>query len=149
LIYPTAKISERTELKMGKDSFIGDFCLITVPYLKVGDRSQINAFSRIVGRKKVIIGDDVVISYGATILTSTDTPEGAYMNDARPESERHIREGDVVIEDGVFIGANAVIMPNVTIHKRAVIGAGAYIDEDVEPETIVIPWKHTYMKKRS
>jgi len=148
LIYPTAKISERTELKMGKDSFIGDFCLITVPYLKVGDRSQINAFSRIVGRKGVIIGDDVVISYGVTILTSTDTPEGAYMNDARPESERRIREGDVVIEDGVFIGANAVIMPNVTIHKRAVIGAGAYIDEDVEPETIVIPWKHTYMKKR-
>ena len=148
MIYPTAKISERTELKMGKDSFIGDFCLITVPYLKVGDRSQINAFSRIVGRKRVIIGDDVVISYGVTILTSTDTPEGAYMNDARPESERRIREGDVVIEDGAFIGANAVIMPNVTIHKRAVIGAGAYIDEDVEPETIVIPWKHTYMKKR-
>ena len=45
--------------------------------------------------------------------------------------------GIIVVEEDVWIGANAVILPNVTIHKGAVIGAGAVVTKDVPEYTVV------------
>ena len=43
----------------------------------------------------------------------------------------------VTIEDDVWIGASAVIMPGVTLHKGAIIGAGAVVTKDVDEYTVV------------
>ena len=40
----------------------------------------------------------------------------------------------VVIEDGVWIGANVVVMPGVTIGKNSVIGAGSVVTRDIAGE---------------
>jgi len=152
-IYPTAKIVNPENLEIGNDVTIGDFCFINAGRRTViGDRSQLNVGAIIAGGGETIIGKDVTISYHAIILSGTDTPKGEFMNDARPIERRAISRGRIILEDGCFIGANAIICrskKDITIGRKAVIGAGAYIDEDVEPETIVIPWKHTYTKKRS
>ena len=44
----------------------------------------------------------------------------------------------VVIEDDVWIGANAIVMPGVTVHRGAVVGAGAVVLRDVDPYTVVV-----------
>ncbi len=41
------------------------------------------------------------------------------------------------IEDDVWIGANAVILPGVTIGQHAVVAAGAVVTTDVPENTIV------------
>jgi len=151
-VYPTAKIVNPENLEIGDDVTIGDYCFINAGKRTViGNRSQLNVGAVIAGGGETIIGEDVTISYHAIILSGTDTPKGRYMNDARPPEERAISRGRITIEDGCFIGANAIICrskKDITIGRRAVIGAGAYIDEDIEPETIVIPWKHYYMLHR-
>jgi len=43
----------------------------------------------------------------------------------------------IIIEDDVWIGAGAIILPNVTIGAGAVIAAGAVVTKDVEPNTVV------------
>ena len=43
----------------------------------------------------------------------------------------------VVIEDHVFIGSRAMVMPGVTIGRGAIVAAGAVVTRDVEPFTIV------------
>jgi len=43
----------------------------------------------------------------------------------------------VVIKRGAWIGAGAIILPNVTIGERAVVGAGAVVTKDVPPYTVV------------
>ena len=43
----------------------------------------------------------------------------------------------VVIEDYVFIGPRAIILPGVTVKKGAIIAAGAVVTKDVEPFDIV------------
>lgn len=43
----------------------------------------------------------------------------------------------IVVEDNVWIAANAVILPGVTIGKGSVIAAGAVVNRDVEPYTVV------------
>ena len=44
----------------------------------------------------------------------------------------------VTIEDDVWIGAGAIILPGTTIHKGAVIGAGAVVTKDVPPFSVVV-----------
>jgi len=43
----------------------------------------------------------------------------------------------VVIEDDVWIGARVIILPGVTIHKGAIVGAGAVVTKDVPEYAIV------------
>jgi maltose O-acetyltransferase len=43
----------------------------------------------------------------------------------------------ITIKDDVWIGANAIAMPGVTLHERCVIGAGAVVTKDVPADAIV------------
>ena len=45
--------------------------------------------------------------------------------------------GDIVLEDDVWLGVNAVVMDGVTIGQGAIVGAGAVVTHDVPPFTIV------------
>jgi maltose O-acetyltransferase len=42
-----------------------------------------------------------------------------------------------VIEDDVWIGANAIILKGVTIGARSIVGAGAVVSRDVPPDCVV------------
>lgn len=46
-------------------------------------------------------------------------------------------DGDVMIEDGVWVGCNAIILKGVTIGRGAVVAAGAVVTKDVPPYAIV------------
>lgn len=45
--------------------------------------------------------------------------------------------GYITIEKGAWIGAGAIILPNVTIGKCSVVGAGAVVTKNVSPYTVV------------
>ncbi len=75
------------------------------------------------------IGDNVFITSGVKIINHFPiiTSEGV----------SEFSTGNVVIEDNVFIGMNALVIKPITIGKGAVIGAGAVVTKDVPPGTIV------------
>jgi len=45
--------------------------------------------------------------------------------------------GTITIKKGAWIGAGAIILPNVTIAEGAVVGAGAVVTKDVSPYAVV------------
>lgn len=47
----------------------------------------------------------------------------------------------VVIKNGAFIGAGAIILPSVTIGENSIVGAGAVVSRDVAPRTVVVSAK--------
>lgn len=78
--------------------------------------------------ENIHIGRDVFITAGATILTHYYDPAFA----------RHVfYTGTVTIEDGVFIGARAMIISGVKIGKGAVIAAGSVVTKDVPDNAII------------
>jgi len=79
----------------------------------------------------VSIGQDVWICRNATIL--------AHFNPSEMQRQwlGDIVAKEVVIEDGVFIGVHAIILPGVTIGEGAMVGAGAVVTKDVPPRTMV------------
>ena len=47
-------------------------------------------------------------------------------------------ESPVIIDDDVWIGRNAIILPGLHIHEGAIIGAGSVVTRDVQPYDIVV-----------
>ncbi len=143
-VYEKAKILPRTEIVTEDDQwFIGDFCLVTVPKLKLGSGAQINAGSKILGRDVVSIGRNSVVSYDVLILTSTDSPDPPRRkhNDFSPESERLIVTKPVTIGNECFIGAKSILMPGSYILDNKVIPAGSYVCLDSTGKTAIHHWK--------
>ena len=78
----------------------------------------------------ITIGDDVMISAGVTLITSSHPVD--------PERRRHaVTVAPIVIGDGAWIGASATVLPGVTIGRDAVIGAGAVVSRDVPDGAVV------------
>lgn len=77
----------------------------------------------------ITIGDNVVLSPNVKIFTAGyDYATLDLAHSARP----------VVIEDHVWIGANAIILSGVTIGKGAVIGAGSIVTRDIPSFTVAV-----------
>ena len=79
------------------------------------------------------IGNYVMIGNNVTILSSNHGYEKLDI----PMLRQKITLAPVKIMDDVWIGANAVIQPGVTIGQGAIIGANAVVVKDVEPYSIV------------
>lgn len=55
-----------------------------------------------------------------------------------PIRQQGITAHGIVVEDDVWIGANATIIDGVTIGKGSIIGAGSVVTQDIPPYTIAI-----------
>jgi maltose O-acetyltransferase len=96
--------------------------------VSIGHRTRINRGCCLDVRSGLQIGDDVSISPEVMILsTQHDINDPGFVLDGKP----------IVIEDHVFIGARAIIMPGVRLGRGSVIAAGAVVTKDVESLQIV------------
>jgi maltose O-acetyltransferase len=95
---------------------------------KMGNNSVINQKCRLDNRGSITIGDNVSISSEVCILTvDHDLQSGDFQSRTR----------SVNIEDYVFIGTRAMILPGVTLSKGSAVAAGAVVTKSVSPFTIV------------
>jgi acetyltransferase-like isoleucine patch superfamily enzyme len=80
---------------------------------------------------RVRIGERVAVAPG-TVLVSNSGPNVSRLIQFYP-----FKKASIVIEDDVWIGANAVVLPGVTIGRMAVVGAGAVVTANVAPGAVV------------
>jgi len=110
---------------------------------KIGRDCNICAHTLIEGN--VTIGDRVTVKSGVyiwdNITVENDVfigPCVAFTNDKFPRSKCHDKPFDsIYVKEGASIGANATILPGVTLGKKCMIGAGAVVTKDVPDYTIV------------
>lgn len=97
-------------------------------HFKMGKNSIINQKCRLDNRGYIIIGESVSISAEVCILTGDHDPQSPdFLGRVRP----------VTIEDYVFIGTRAMILPGVTLGKGCYVAAGAVVTKNISPFTIV------------
>lgn len=146
---PVAIIETNHEIVIGKDCRIGQFTFIAARKFYMFEGAQISPQATIGGGGDVHLHKFSVIGFGVRLLPATDTTEGDYMCDSKPESERAVVRGSIHVGEGAYIGANAVVCvtkkhPDIHIGDFAVIGAGSYIDKDVPTNSIIRPWHVGY-----
>jgi len=106
-------------------------CFEGMEHIRVGNDVSIAAFVHMWGNGGITIGNRVMIASHSSISTITHDYRKEFMFDT-------VVSKPVVIQDDVWIGTHAVIMPGVTIKRGAVIGAGAIVTKDVEENMIVV-----------
>lgn len=116
-------------IKIGKGSAIHmHAAFYHPPNISIGNDTIIGEGSILDGRDKLIIGNHVDIASGVMIYNGE--------HDVNDENFKAVF-APVTIEDYVFIGPRAIILPGVAIKKGAVVGAGAVVTKDVEEFKIV------------
>jgi acetyltransferase-like isoleucine patch superfamily enzyme len=84
----------------------------------------------------VKIGARVAMSPNVVIVAQSG-PNNSNLRDLDYVKDHLMVEAPVVIEDDVWVGANAVVLPGVTIGKMSVVGAGAVVSRTVPPFSVV------------
>ena len=98
------------------------------PNISIGNDTIIGERTVLDGRDKLIIGNHVDIATEVMIYNAEhDINEESFKGNSAP----------VTIEDYVFIGPRAIILPGITIKKGAVVAAGAVVTKDVSEFKIV------------
>ena len=129
-------------VNIGKDTRIWAFAHI-LPGAVIGSNCNICDHTFI--ENDVIIGNNVTIKCGVYLWDAMRIeddvfigPNATFTNDKYPKS-KHTPEIflPIILKKGCSIGANATILPNLTIGENAIVGAGAIVTKDVPKNTIV------------
>lgn len=138
-IYPMAKIAFPHVVELGNHCKIRDFAFIFAGEgLKIGEYTDVQPHTIIWGGGLTIIGDRVSTGPGTVFLSATYShAAGLKMVDGLEKGATKTLGGKLVVGNDVYIGARSVIMP-VTIGDGAVIGAGSFVNKDVEPWGIYV-----------
>ena len=103
--------------------------------VQIGDDSYVNMLVRIIiepeKKATVIIGERNAIAPGV-VLAASSNPNNSRLIEFYPSEDNSI-----VLEDDVWIGANATILPGIRIGRMSVVAAGAVVAKDVEPGSVV------------
>ncbi|HBB66162.1 MAG: hypothetical protein A2049_04980 [Elusimicrobia bacterium GWA2_62_23] len=107
--------------------------LLSPGNVSIGDFCCINHGTDIGGAGGVEIGNYVLIGPNCQIITANHKHSAWDV----PISRQWIEEAPVKLGDDVWLSANVVVLPGVTIGRGAIIGAGAVVTKDVEPFAIM------------
>lgn len=137
-------IKNPKKIRIGKNVRIHDHARISCytdyqgmklnPKIIIGDDVYINAYALITAAGAITIEDHVIFGSHVTILD-----ENHGLNPMVPSyMDTKLEVSPVTIKEGAWIGNNVIILPGVTIGKKAVIGAGSVVTKDIPDYTIAV-----------
>lgn len=101
-------------------------------HLEMGVNSFINYDCIMLNNAMVKLGDNVLVGPKVSFYTAI------HPIDAKQREQWLVYAKPITVEDNVWIGGSATILGGVIIGKNAIVGAGAVVTKDVEPNTIVV-----------
>ncbi len=136
-------LSDIKSTKIGKDTRIWQFVVI-LPQAQIG--ADCNICSHVLIENDVVIGDRVTVKSGVQVwdgLRIEDDvfigPNVTFTNDTFPRSKRYpATYPKTTVRAGASIGGGAVILPGITIGRRAMVGAGAVVTKSVPDGAVVV-----------
>ena len=124
--------------KYGRNFLFDPDDLFTYETIEVGDYVSIGSGAKFIASESgIIIGNKVLFGPNVSIRGGNHNTSvvGRFIYDVqekRPDDDQH-----VVIEDDVWIGTNVVILKGVKVGRGAIIAAGALVNKNVPPYTVV------------
>lgn len=147
-IHPTADVSPRAKLgrnvkiwhqaQVRENAVIGNNCIIGKGVyidrgVKIGKNVKIQNYASIYF--KSIIEDGVFI--GPYACLTNDVYPRAIDKKGKLLKDNQWRRGKIVVQRGASIGAGAIILPDITVGKNSLVGAGSVVTKNVSPNSTV------------
>lgn len=139
-IHPLADVRSPN---IGKDTKVWQFSVI-FENASIGKNCNICAHTLI--ENDVLIGNNVTIKSGVFLWDGTRVeddvfigPNATFTNDVMPRSKVYpaVFSG-ITLKKGASIGANATILPGITVGYKSMVGAGAVVTKDVPDYAVVV-----------
>jgi maltose O-acetyltransferase len=116
--------------------------------MRIGSGSTIHTGATFYSPANIVLGEDTIIGEGVVLDGRDKLRIGNHVDFASEvmvyNCQHDIHDPEfravpqpVTINDYVFVGPRAIILPGVTLGKGAVVAAGAVVTKDVEPFAIV------------
>ena len=138
-IHPLADVQSGN---IGEGTRIWQFCVI-FKGAQIGKNCNICA--QVLIESDVLIGDNVTIKSGVQLwdgIRIEDNvligPNATFTNDLFPRSKAPFQLLKTMVKKGATIGANATILPGVSIGEGAIVGAGSVVTKDVPAGVVVL-----------
>lgn len=138
------------QVELKEFSYIDKNVIIMSRIAKVGRRVHIAPRAFISGGGDFEIEDYACIATNSSIITSTEViKDGTRCSGPMVSAEqRNVFRGTVLIKKDAFIGANATLLPGVTVAEGSVVGAGVTIAKDTVPWGIYVGAKTQHLGQR-
>lgn len=136
-------------ITIGNNVRIDDFCILS-GNITLGSFVHIAAYCVLYGANGIEIHNNSGLSARCTLYSQTDDFSGEYLVGAQfKENQRNVIGGKIIIEQFCQIGANCVILPNVTIHEGVAVGALSLINKTLQPWSLYGGIPMRILKERS
>jgi galactoside O-acetyltransferase len=136
---PPGDTDKRRQLLVAILGSVGERTVLNAPFnaafgsnVHIGDDFYGNVNISFVDDVEIRIGDGVMISPAVTLTTTGHPVHPSRRVDFARFSE------PIAIEDRVWIGSNAVVLPGVRIGYGSVIGAGSVVSRDIPPMVVAV-----------
>lgn len=131
------ELSDVQSRNIGDGTNIWQYCVV-LPNAVIGDNCNICCHCFI--ENDVKIGNNVTVKCGVQLWDGIEIeddvfigPNVTFCNDRYPKSgNKNFKLEKVIVKKGASIGANATILPGVTIGENSLVAAGAVVTKDVE-----------------
>ncbi len=139
-IHPLADVKSTA---IGSNTRIWQYAVIFAN-AQIGENCNICAHTMI--ESDVIIGNNVTVKSGVYIWDGTRIEDNVFLgpnatltNDPIPRSKQYPEKfSGITLKKGCSIGANATILPGITVGENSMIGAGAVVTKDVPANAVVV-----------
>ena len=122
---------------IGNPRVIGDYSNICMH-----ENSEIERCCFLLAKDRIEIGENTTLAYGVSIITGAD-PNGPKNKLSKLYPPLH---APVVIGNDCWIGANAIILPGVTIGDCVMVAAGSVVNKDI-PSNVLVAGSPAVIKK--
>jgi acetyltransferase-like isoleucine patch superfamily enzyme len=138
LVHPPLALGRPEAVAIGANSFVlegATFSLGPEARVAIGSRTYLGRDLTVVALAAVEIGDDVM---GSDRLLFADTAPAPARRGVPVAAQELAPPRPVRIEDGVFLGAGAMVLAGVTVGARSFVGAGAVVTRSVPANCVVV-----------
>lgn len=136
-------------ISIGNHVRIDDFCLLSGK-ITIGSYIHISAYSALYAKFGVVLEDYTTVSARVLIFSQNDDYSGSYMtNPTIPENLRNVSGGKVTLKKFSIVGAGSTILPGVTLHEGAAVGAMSLVNKDIDAWSICAGIPAVFRKKRN
>ena len=125
-------LMRRVFTRSGPHVFFDRGVYVKFPWLvSIGPRTSVNRgvefYPDFEGRHRIEIGADCYIAPHVRFHAA-----GHDLDDLTAHTG-----GDIIVADGVWLGAGSILLPGITVGRDSVVAAGSVVTADVAPDTIV------------
>jgi galactoside O-acetyltransferase len=153
LISDKCSIYNAKNIEVGSNVRIDDFVILSAGEggIKIGNHIHIACYTSLIGAGKITLEDFSQVSSKVTILSSSDDFSGEFLvGPCIPTEYINVKSKQVILKKHAIIGNGCTILPGVTLHEGAAVGAMSLVKNDIEEFTLAygIPAKSKKIRNK-